>query len=313
MLVHAARRFVIVIPLLLIVVTISFLLVEFVPGDTARILAGEQATEEEIRSISEALGLDRPLGERYVSYVWRTARGDLGESILSSVPIAETILQRLPITLSLFLFAFVIAVVLGLVAGAIAGLRPDTLFDRAIVIFSAVWLAVPTFVAAVFLILWFAIDRSWLPATGYASIDRGVWEWASHLILPSIALALNPAAELARMVRGALRDAMQQDYVRTARAKGLRTVSVVVKHASRNAAIPTITVLGLQIPRLLAGSAVIEAVFAIPGVGTLIVNSVLFRDVAMVQALVVVSAVTVIFVNLLIDLSYGLLNPRLRT
>jgi len=307
-----ARRLLSVIPLLLLVSILVFLLLELVPGDAARTVAGENATEEEIEETRERLGLNDPLPVRYVRWLGNAVTGDLGTSLYSSESVVSLIWQRVPITLSLAVVSFVIALGFGLTFGLLAGVKPNTWVDRTVSSISALSMALPPFVVGLFLVLFFAVERSWFPATGYAPVADGVGEWLRHLILPAIALATIPAAELARQTRGALVDTMGRDFIRTARAKGLRRRRVIGKHALKNAGIPIVTVIGLQAARVLSGAVTVEFIFAIPGFGSLAVSAVNLRDLPLIQGIVLTSAIAVIAVNLVVDILYGYFNPRLR-
>ena len=241
------------------------------------------------------------------------SRGTWARNLYSSRPVIDEIEEALPITLSLILVSLVMALLMAIPAGMYAATHRDGRVDRAVTLLSAVFVAVPQFVIAFFLVVFLAINRSWFPPTGYESIaEGGLWGWLQHLILPAFALSLGTAAELARQVRGSMIDSLEEDYIRTTRAMGLTTKSIVWKHTLKNAAIPVVTVLGLQAGRLLGGAVIIEAVFALPGFGSLAYNAVFNKNLPVIQGVVVVSAVVVLIVNLVTDLSYGYFNPKLR-
>ncbi|HMG44230.1 MAG TPA: ABC transporter permease [Acidimicrobiales bacterium] len=307
------RRLLAMVPTLLIVSLVVFFLLDLTPGDPARILAGETATPEQVLDTRARLGLDRPLLDRYGDYVGGVFTGDLGDSFFSNRPVLDEIGRAFPITASLALAALGLAVLVAVPAGLLAALRPGGPLDRLVSAVSAFALAVPPFVIGVLFVVFFAVENSLLPAVGYVPFADDPGEWARHLVLPAIALAVAPAAELARQTRGALADALSRDYVRAAQAKGLPRRIVVLKHAAKNAAIPVVTVLGLQIGRVIGGAVVVEQVFALPGFGTLAIQAVKNSDYPMIQGIVLVSGLTVILVNLAVDLSYAYFNPKVRT
>jgi len=239
--------------------------------------------------------------------------GDLGDSLLSSQSVSSLILERLPVTLSLGLVTMVLAILVGIPLGIAAALRPNRPVDRIVTAAAAILMAVPPFVIGLVLVLVFAIAAAAFPATGYSALtEHGFGDWLSHLVLPAIALAAISGAELARQTRAAMVDTLAADFVRTVRAKGLRAPMVVGKHALKNAGVPIVTVLGLQVSRILAGAVTVEFVFALPGFGSLAVTAVNQRDVPVILGIVMVSAVGVLIVNLVVDISYGYFNPRIR-
>ncbi|MBC9734450.1 ABC transporter permease [Nocardioides sp. zg-578] len=312
MITYIGGRLAAIAPTLLIVSFVTFSLLELTPGDTAVSIAGEGATEAQIEAIRLALGLDDPFLVRYFDFLTNALQGDLGESLMNSQPVMSAILERLPVTISLVAFVFVISVVLGVPAGALAARHPNSWIDRAISVVSAFALAAPTFLIGLLLIVVVSLEWGLLPATGYSPMGDGLGEWASRLVLPATAVALHPAAELARMTRATMTDTLEKDYIRTARAKGLAEGVVVRKHALKNAAIPVVTALGMQVARVLGGSVIIEQIFAIPGLGSLTIRSVLDRDLSMIMGIVIVAATITVLINLLVDLSYGYFNPKLR-
>lgn len=312
MLTFVARRVLGMVPVLLGATFIVFVLLDVAPGNPAARIAGEGATAEEIARIGAALGLDDPLLTRYARFVGDAAQGDLGTSLFSSRTVVDAFSSRMPVTLGIVVPALLLSILVAVPAGAVAALRPGRFLDRALTTGAAVVMAVPSFVLGVVLVATFAVKRSWFPATGYAGPTEGLGDWVRHATLPAITLAGVGAAELSRQVRGALIDALDQDYVRTARAKGLRRLAVVGKHAAKNAAVPVVTVLGLQVAALIGGSILIERIYGIPGFGALVMDSVLKRDIPMIQGIVVITALGVLLVNLVVDLSYGYFDPRSR-
>jgi peptide/nickel transport system permease protein len=306
------RRLFIMIPVLFLVSLIVFSLILLVPGDPAVTLAGENASQEQIDATRTRLGLDDPVVEQYGRWVGNAARGDLGESLFSSQKVTDAIVQRLPATLSLAGGAIVLSVLIGLPAGIFSALFRGRWPDRLIGLGAASALAMPNYFIAKLLILFFAIWNPLFPATSFVPFTEDPWDWAKHLILPWITLGLASSAVITRQLRSSLIGVLSQDYVRTARAKGLRGRTVVLKHASKNAAIPVVTVLGTQVAFALGGSVIVEQVFGIAGVGQLAISSVQKRDLPNIQGIVVMATLLVLFCNLLVDLAYGYLNPKVR-
>lgn len=306
------RRLLALVPLLFLVSLIVFSLVLLIPGDPAIAIAGENATEEQVEATRERLGLNDPVVVQYGRWAGGLLQGDLGTSLFSSVSVGGVIAQRLPVTLSLTFLAVAVAMVIALPAGLIAGTRAGSSADRSATLVSSVGVAIPNFWLGLMLILVFAIWNPWLPATGYVPFAENPSLWLQHMALPAITLGAAAAAELTRQLRSSMVDVMHQDYVRTARSKGLRLPKVVGKHALKNAAIPVVTVAGLQVTRLLGGTIVVEQVFGLPGLGQLAINAVTRRDLPMIQGIVVVAVLVAVTANLVVDLSYGYFNPKVR-
>jgi peptide/nickel transport system permease protein len=307
-----AHRAATTIPALLGVMLVALLLLELMPGDPAEIMAGDNATPEAIEVIRQDLRLDDPLWERFSRYVGGVVTGDLGRSPGSDIPVWDRISEALPVTLSLGGVALVLAVVVAIPAGTWAALRRGRLADRGVAAAAAVMQAVPPFVIGLGLVIVLAVERAWFPANGFVPLGEDPWEWFRHLILPATALALSAAAELARQTRGAVVDILEQDYVRAVRAKGMRERWVIGKHVAKNAATPVVTVLGLQVGRILGGAVVVELIFGMHGFGALALNAVVTRDVVLIQGVVLVSAVAVLLANLAVDVAYAYLNPKAR-
>ncbi|WP_181780722.1 ABC transporter permease [Pseudonocardia pini] len=304
-------RFVVAVPVLFVVVSFGvFGLVALAPGDPAVELAGQGASEAAIARVREELGLDQPLLVRYGDWLAHAVRGDLGTSIARKQDVGELLLSRLPATLSLAALALLLALVAGLVLGTLAAVRQGGVLDRAVSVFAAAGIALPQFWVGLILVVVFSLQLGWLPATGYEPIGEGVGGWLTHLVLPAVALAWLPAAELARHVRSATAEVLDRDHVLTARAKGLLTPQIVGRHVLRNAGIPVATVLGTRIAQLLGGTVVVETVFGIPGLGSLTVDSVLARDMPVVLGAVALATGVVLVINFLVDRSYGLIDPR---
>jgi peptide/nickel transport system permease protein len=295
-----------------VVAFVVFLLLYLTPGDPAAILAGDAATNDDIRRIREQLGLDQPFLVRFGSWAWALLHGDLGVSIFTNLPVTQLIGQRIEPTLSLTLCTLVIAVLVAVPLGVVAAARAGSWIDRAVMALSVAGFSVPVFVLAYVLILVFSIELDWLPVQGYAPIREGVLEWARHLVLPSAALGTVYIALIARMTRAAMLDVLAQDYVRTAQAKGLAPGAVLIRHALKNAAVPIATVIGIGIALLIGGAIVTETVFALPGIGRLTVDAILRRDYPIIQGVVLIFSAAYVLINLAVDMSYMFFDPRIR-
>lgn len=309
----AIRRLVLLVPLLFIVSLIVFGLLLLVPGDPVSVILGDQATPEQIRDTRANLGLDDPVYIRYGRWLADVARGDLGTSIFNSYQVSDAIVDRLPVTLSLVGVSLLLAIGTGIPIGIIAGSRPGSVLDRFLTIGTSVGVAMPNFWLGLVVVLLFAIKLDWFPATGYVGITTSFGGWLHHIILPAATLAASSSAELVRQTRTALIDALQQDYVRTARSKGLTEFRVITRHAVKNALVPVVTVAGLAVSRTFALSIIVEQIFAMQGVGSLAIRSVFDRDIPMIQGVVLVATVVVLVTNLLVDLSYSIFSPQTRT
>ncbi len=301
---YILRRLGEMIPSLLGVSIAVFLILRLVPGDPARLASGLEANEETIAALRQQLGLNDPLHVQYGRFIIGLATGDLGRSIKNRQPVTDVLASRVPATLELAAASLLVAVVIGLGAGILAALRRGSVFDTGGMMLALLGVSMPSFWLGLMLIFFFAVTLRWLPTSGFGGIQ--------HLVMPAITLGTGSAAIIARMSRAGLIEALSQDYVRTARAKGLPQRLVVMRHALRNAMIPTVTVVGLQCGALLAGSVVTETVFAWPGMGRLLVDSVAMRDYPVIQAIVLLFALIFMVTNLLVDISYALLDPRIR-
>lgn len=299
-------------PLLFLVTFVVFLMLFLAPGDPARVVAGPDAGPEEIEQIRERLGLNDPVIVQYGRMLRTSLSGDLGTSLMSSQSVGGAIVNRLPVTASLTAGAVLVSLLVAIPLGVTAALRTGGRVDRAVILAASLGIATPSFFLGLLLLLVFSRQLGWMPATGYVPLSSSLEGWVRHLLLPSIALGTLGAAELARHVRAAMIDVLNKDYMRTAVGKGLPKKSVILKHAMKNALIPVVTVLGLQLRDLLGGAVVIEAVFNLPGIGALLLRSVFARDFPMIQGVMLFIVVVVILVNLLVDLSYGYLDPRVR-
>ncbi len=307
-----ARQLVRTLLLLVGVSLVVFALDLLIPGDPAQVLAGESATTTDIERTRERLGLDRPLVQRYAEWAARAIRGDLGQSLFSSQSVAEEIAARLPVTLSLMVLSLALGVAAGIPAGIAAALNHGGPADRAIVMLASLGVAMPNFWVGLLLVLLLAIALPWLPATGYVPLTESPAAWLRHLALPSAALALAPAAEITRQVRGSVIGILQRDFVRTAVAKGLPGRLVIGKHVLKNTGVTVATVAGIQVSGLLGGSVVIDQVFGLPGIGVLALQAVVSRDLPIVQGIVLVTTLLVLASSLLVEFSYAYFNPKVR-
>ncbi|MFE0506651.1 nickel ABC transporter permease [Peribacillus butanolivorans] len=303
MFVFIVRRILQTIPVLLGVSLVVFLIMQMVPGDPATLLAGEGATKETIEMIRHQLGLDRPILYQYFDYVVHAVQGDFGESLRSSRPVLDEILVRLPITLELALASIFITVVLGMVAGIISATKQYSAADISIMIVALLGISLPSFWLGLMLIYFFSVNLQWFPVSGWGTIN--------HMILPAITLGAGGAAIVARMTRSSMLEVVRQDYIRTAKAKGLKEHVIIYKHGLKNALIPVITVVGLQFGALLGGTVLTESVFAINGLGRLIVDAIRTRDLPMVQGGVLIASVIFVFMNLAVDVLYRYFNKRI--
>jgi peptide/nickel transport system permease protein len=309
---YLVRRIVATIPVMGVVALIVFLLLHLAPGSPAALIAGDFATAEDIARIGRQLGLDRPLHVQFVAWVGQILRGDLGTSIFSHLPVSRLIRQRLEPTLVLSATTLVIAVVLAVPIGVLAAWRARTWVDRLVMGLSVCGLSIPSFVLGYLLIYLFAIHFGWLPVQGYVSFTEGLWPCVRSILLPSFALGSIYMALIARITRASLLEVLEEDYVRTAKAKGLSTLTVLVVHALRNASVPIVTIIGVGLTLLIGGVVITESVFAIPGIGRLTVDAILRRDYPIIQAVILLSSGVYVMVNLVIDLVYTVLDPRIR-
>lgn len=312
MLVFIARRLVATIPVLGMVAVLVFLILRLSPTDPAAIIAGDYATTAQVEEIREKLGLKRPIVEQFVVWTGRVLQGDFGESFFFKKRVAELILQRVEPTLALAVSTILISVLVAVPLGLLAAWRHESWLDRGVMGFSVLGFSVPVFVIGYILIYVFAIKLGMLPVQGYRSIWSGFGAFAERLVLPSITLSVIYIALIARITRASVLEVMGEDYIRTAHAKGLAEPVVMVRHALRNAAVPIVTVIGIGIALLIGGVVVTESVFNIPGIGRLTVDAVLARDYPTIQAVILLFSVVYVLINLVIDLSYALLDPRIR-
>jgi peptide/nickel transport system permease protein len=306
------RRLGSALPILVIVSLITFAMIHLIPGDPAAAIAGLSATPEQIANIRRDLGLDQPLLAQLVRWYVNLLHGDLGRSLLLGQPVVQATMQRLPVTLALSAYALVITLLIGLSSGIIAALRQNSWVDQAAMIFAMIGISLPNFYLGLLMIIFFAVDLGWLPTGGYIAFTDDPLGWLATSTMPAISLALLLAGLLARITRSTMLEVLRQDYIRTARAKGLPKRLVVVKHALANALIPITTVVGIIVSLLISGSVVTETLFSIPGIGQLLTQAVLNRDYPMVQGGLLITTALLVLVNIGVDVCYALLDPRVR-
>lgn len=312
MIAFVVRRLLATIPVLGIVAVFVFLLLRLTPGDPAAVIAGENANAAQIEEIRAKLGLDRPLATQFAVWIGRVLQGDLGESFFYKKTVLDLILERLEPTLMLSLCTIVLAVAIAVPLGVLAAYSHETWIDRATMAFSVLGFSVPVFVIGYMLIQVFALELGWLPVQGYGRLSQGFGGFIERMILPSATLSVIYIALIARITRASILEVLGEDYIRTARAKGLSDAKVLRRHALRNAAVPIVTVVGIGIALLIGGAIVTESVYNIPGLGRLVVDAVLARDFPIIQAVILVFSVAYVVVNLVIDLAYTLFDPRIR-
>jgi peptide/nickel transport system permease protein len=309
---YVVRRVLATIPVMAVVALFVFSLLYIAPGDPAAVIAGDQATPQDVERIRESLGLDRPYLVRFGAWVWDIARGDLGVSIFTNLPVSRMIQQRIEPTLSLMIVTLILAITLAVPMGVVAAWKQGTLIDRAVMAFAVLGFSVPVFVVGYLLAYYFALEWDLLPVQGYTPFAEGFWPWIENLILPAIALGSVYIALIARITRATMLEVLQQDYIRTARAKGVGQRSILFVHALKNAAVPIVTVIGIGIALLIGGAVVTESVFAIPGLGRLTVDAILRRDYPVIQGVILLFSFVYVLVNLAVDLLYTLFDPRIR-
>lgn len=309
---YILRRVLAVIPVMLCVAIIVFLLLRLTPGDPATIIAGDNATTQDLERIRERLGLNDPLIVQFFTWMGQLLRGDLGVSLISNKPVTELIGQRLGPTLNLALMTITVSVLIALPLGTLAAWQHRRWPDHLVMSLSVLGFSIPVFVAGYILIAIFAIDLRWLPVQGYTAPTENLAQFLRRATLPVSALVLSYVALIARMTRASLLEVLGEDYIRTARAKGVSEARVVLRHGLRNAAVPIVTVIGAGFAMLLGGMVVTESVFNIPGIGRLTIDAVLARDYPVIQAVILLTSMIYVLFNLLIDLSYSLFDPRIR-
>ncbi|MCH7767515.1 MAG: ABC transporter permease [Nitrospinae bacterium] len=301
---YVLRRIGLLVPVVLGVVTVVFLIVHLIPGDPVEIMLGEQALAVDREALRHEMGLDKPIHLQYVAFLKGLVRGDLGQSLHTKQPVLTSIARRLPATIELAAAAMAVALLLAIPLGLLAAYKKDSLVDQGSMVFALLGISMPNFWLGPLLIIVFSLKLGWFPVSGRGSL--------AHVVLPAITLGTAMAAILTRMTRASMLDVIQSDYITTARAKGVRESLVVLKHAFRNALIPVVTIVGLQIGSLLAGSIITETIFAWPGIGRLTIQAINARDYPLVQGCVLIIALGYVLVNFATDLLYGLIDPRIR-
>ena len=309
---YAVRRVLATIPVMAIVALFVFSLLYIAPGDPAAIIAGDQATPADVERIRASLGLDRPFVVRFGEWLWRVLHGDLGVSIFTNLPVTHMIAQRIEPTLSLLVLTLTFSICLAVPMGVLAAWKQGQASDRIVMVVAVLGFSVPVFVVGYVLAYTFALVLDWFPVQGYTPLSEGVGKWFGNLVLPTVTLGLAFIALIARITRATMLEVLHQDYVRTAKAKGVDQRDLLFVHALKNAAVPIVTIIGLGFAGLLSGAVVTESVFAIPGVGRLVVDAILRRDYPVIQGVVLMTSFLYVLVNLGVDLLYTLFDPRIR-
>jgi peptide/nickel transport system permease protein len=309
---YLAGRVVALVPVLLVVGVVVFLIARFTPGDPIRVLLGEDARPEQVQALRQLHGLDAPLPVQFGLWLSRALRGDLGRSLFNRLPVTRTIWQHVGPTMMLSSMALGVALVIGIPIGIASAVYRNSWLDQASLSLVMLGAAVPSFWLGLTLIVVFAVNLGWLPSSGFRPPDEGLWRSVRYMILPAIALGVPNSALIIRFVRGSLLDVIATDYVRTARAKGLAERAVIFRHALRNALVPILTVVGLTFAALMGGAVVTETVFSIPGIGQLVVQSVLRRDYPVIQGVTLIVAASYVLINLLVDVLYLVVDPRVK-
>jgi peptide/nickel transport system permease protein len=312
MFLYVIRRLFGVIPVLALVAITSFLLVYLVPGDPAMVMLGSDATPEQLRSLRAQMGLDRSLPEQFLLWVGQALRGNLGESFFLGRPVTQALLERLPATMQLALLSLLFSLLIGIPAGIVAAVRQNSWWDQVVMVTAMGGISIPSFWLGLAMILLFSVQLGWLPSGGYVPLWEEFWRGLQILILPSISLGFMQAALIARMTRSSMLEVLRQDYVRTAKAKGLPWMRVTLRHALKNAMIPVITTIGTAFGVLLGGAVIVEIVFTYPGLGRLVVLAVQRRDYPLVQGALLMTSMIYVVVNLAVDLLYSVFDPRIK-
>jgi len=309
---YAARRILSTIPVMAVVALFVFSLLYIAPGDPAAIIAGDQATPADVDRIRASLGLDRPFIVRFGEWVWHVLNGDLGQSIFTNLPVTHMIAQRIEPTLSLMVLTLLLSIAIAVPAGVLAAWKHGTWIDRLVMIMAVAGFSVPVFVVGYVLAYAFALQLDILPVQGYTPIANGIGPWLRNLVLPAVTLGSAFIALIARITRATMLEVLNQDYVRTAKSKGVDQRAILFVHALKNAAVPIVTIIGLGVAGLIGGAVVTESVFAIPGVGRLVVDAILRRDYPVIQGVVLMFSFVYVLVNLGVDLLYTVFDPRIR-
>ena len=309
---YILRRILSTLPVMGIVALFVFSLLYIAPGDPAAVIAGDQASPADVERIRQGLGLDRPFLVQFGTWLWHILHGDLGTSIFTNLPVSAMIAQRIEPTFSLMAITLVLTILVAVPLGVVAAWKAGSWVDRTIMAFAVFAFSLPVFVVGYVLAYVFALQFEWLPVQGYTPLAAGLWPWLQNLILPALALGSVYIALIARITRASMLEVLQQDYVRTARAKGLDQRNILFVHALKNAAVPIVTVIGIGIALLIGGAVVTESVFAIPGLGRLTIDAILRRDYPVIQGIVLLFSFLYVLVNLMVDVTYTLVDPRIR-
>ncbi|MCU6794298.1 MULTISPECIES: ABC transporter permease [Paenibacillus] len=312
MAIYLLKRILHLFPVLFILSIVVFFIIYLIPGDPASVMLGDGASPEIVEQLREQMGLNTPLYLQYVHWMSDVLHGNLGNSYFMKKSVTETIIERLGPTLSLAILAEIIAVIIAIPVGIFAAVRHGSAADKTVTAFSLFGITVPGFLLSLFLMLIFSVELKWLPVAGYKPLSAGLWEHLRHLILPAVALGVVHSAFLARITRSSMLEILNAGFIKTARSKGVKERSVIYKHALRNAFIPILTIIGQSFGSLIAGATVTETIFNIPGLGQLLVNSVQRRDYAVIQGAVLFVAFLTVMINLLVDLLYAVIDPRIR-
>jgi peptide/nickel transport system permease protein len=309
---YILQRILSLIPVLLVVAVVVFFLIHLTPGDPAAVILGPDATVQEVENLREELGLNLPIYEQFFIWITNVLQGDLGWSIYMDKPVISAFLENLVPTLSLAILAQIIAILIAIPMGIIAASRRGTFIDQTVMIFSLLGISIPNFLLALLLVLLFAVNLALLPVAGFQPLSSGLWLHIKYLILPAFALGAIQAALIARVTRSSMLDVLTANYIKTAYSKGVKEKVVIFKHALKNAFIPILTVIGQTFGQLIAGAVVIETVFNIPGIGQLILNAIMRRDFEVIQGTILLVALSYVVINLIVDLLYGFIDPRVR-
>jgi len=310
MLSYFFARLIASLPVVLGVTIITFMLIQLLPGDAAEAIAGMGASPDEVRATRERLGLDEPWHVQLGAWLWNLAQGDFGASLTLNQPVLEAVVDRLPVTLSLTLMSLILILPIGIGLGTVAASFRNTWIDGTVMIVALIGVSLPVFWIAVLAVLYFSVNLGWVPSSGYTPLSEGFGPWFASVALPSTVLALFPIGFLARITRSAMLEVLEQDYIRSARAKGVGPVRLVLVHAFRNTLIQVVTATGIILSLLISGAVVTETVFAMPGLGRLLVQGIFARDFPLVQGVLLIIALTFVIINLIVDLIYSIVDPR---
>ncbi len=309
---YIIRRLIQAVPILLIVSLISFGIMQLVPGDPAIVIGGPNASPAELDAIRQNLGLDKPFLVQLGIFYWNLFHGDLGRSLLLGKPVLEAVIERTPVTVSISIYSLILTIFFGILAGVVAALRHNSWVDQFVTTFALIGVSLPNFWLGLVMIVLFSVHLGWLPTSGYVPFSENVVGWFRTTTMPATALALLQIGLLARITRSTMLETLRQDYIRTARAKGMPEWRVVAKHAMANVMIPVVTVIGIILSVLISGSVVIESVFSVPGIGSLLGNAILRRDYPMIQGGLLFVAASLMLLNIVVDLLYAYFDPRVR-